>query len=31
VKMFEYCKANDEACRVAPPSPPAQKSLRPAS
>jgi osmotically-inducible protein OsmY len=31
VKMFEYCKANDEVCRVAPPSPPAPKSLRPAS
>jgi osmotically-inducible protein OsmY len=31
VKMFEYCKPNDEACRVAPPSPPAPKSLRPAS
>ena len=31
VKMFEYCKATDEVCRVAPPSPPAPKSLRPAS
>ena len=31
VKMFEYCKAADEVCRVAPPSPPAPKSLRPAS
>jgi osmotically-inducible protein OsmY len=31
VKMFEYCKPNDEVCRVAPPSPPAPKSLRPAS
>jgi osmotically-inducible protein OsmY len=31
VKMFEYCKANDEVCRVAPPTPPSPKSLRPAS
>ena len=31
VKMFEYCKATDEVCRVDPPSPPAPKSLRPAS
>jgi len=31
VKMFEYCKASDEVCRVAPPTPPASKSLRPAS
>ena len=31
VKMFEYCKANDEVCRIAPPTPPAPKSLRPAS
>jgi len=31
VKMFEYCKATDEVCRVAPPTPPSPKSNRPAS
>jgi osmotically-inducible protein OsmY len=31
VKMFEYCKTNDEVCRIAPPTPPAPKSNRPAS